>query len=286
MLNVVSYIRPESLEEALELMASGDLTPIAGGTDVIVQMRRGEPRKLLDLAGVGLDFVRSEGDLMEIGACVTHSTLSRHSAVRSGLPLLSLAADCVGTEQIRNRGTVGGNVVNASPSADTVPALLSHDAEVVLVSRAGTRTLPLGRFISGPYLTGRRGDELLHSIRLRRVAPGARAAFVKVGRRSAVNISRMTVAVCADVADDGVVGALRLSAGSAFPIACRLGEVEALLRGKRLTPELSREAGALASDLMVKTTGVRWSTPYKQPVLAGLVDRVLREVAGGGGGDA
>ena len=282
MLNVTCYARPRSLEEALELMAAGDRTPIAGGTDVIVQLRHGGPTKLVDVADLGLNFVRDEGEVLEVGACVTHSVLSRHPAVRTGLPLLSLAAGCVGTEQIRNRGTVGGNVVNASPSADTVPALLSHGAELVLVSQSGTRTVPLGQFISGPYLTHKKPDELLHSIRCRRAAPNTRVAFMKVGRRAAVNISRMTVAVCAEAAADGVIRDLRLSVGSAFPIACRLDEVEALLRGKRLTAELSREAGALASELMVKTTGVRWSTPYKRPVLAGLVEQVLSEVSGGG----
>jgi carbon-monoxide dehydrogenase medium subunit/xanthine dehydrogenase FAD-binding subunit len=282
MLNVTCYARPRSLEEALELMAAGDRTPIAGGTDVIVQLRHAGPRKLLDVADLGLNFVRDEGEFLEVGACVTHSALSSQSAVRAGLPLLSLAAGCVGTEQIRNRGTVGGNVVNASPSADTVPALLSHDAELVLVSRSGTRTVPLAQFISGPYLTHKKPDELLHSIRCRRVAPGTRVAFMKVGRRAAVNISRMTVAVCAEAAEDGVIRDIRLSVGSAFPITCRLDEVEALLRGKTLTAERCREAGALASELMVKTTGVRWSTPYKRPVLAGLVERALSEVSGGG----
>lgn len=277
MYNVVSYARPRSLEEALELMASGGVTPIAGGTDVIVQLRRGAPRKLLDVASLGLDFVREEGDVLEVGACVTHSALSRHPAVKSGAPLLSLAAACVGTEQIRNRGTVGGNVVNASPSADTVPALLCHDAGVVLASRAGNRTVPLESFISGPYLTDRRPDELLLSIRFRKTSPGERVSFLKVGRRSAVNISRMTVAACVGTTRGGVLSEVRLSVGSTFPVARRLAEVEALLRGKKLTDELSREAGALASDLMVKTTGVRWSTPYKQPVLAGLVERALRD---------
>jgi carbon-monoxide dehydrogenase medium subunit/xanthine dehydrogenase FAD-binding subunit len=151
----------------------------------------------------------------------------------------------------------------------------------MLVSQSGTRTVPLAQFMSGPYLTHKRPDELLHSIRCRRAAPGVRAAFMKVGRRAAVNISRMTVAVCAATAGDGVVSDLRLSVGSAFPIARRLGEVEALLRGKRLTAKLSREAGELASELMTKATGVRWSTPYKRPVLAGMIERALSEVSGG-----
>jgi carbon-monoxide dehydrogenase medium subunit/xanthine dehydrogenase FAD-binding subunit len=90
------------------------------------------------------------------------------------------------------------------------------------------------------------------------------------------------VAVCADVAEDGAARDVRLSVGSAFPIACRLGDVETLLRGNRLTQKLAREAGALASELMVKRTGVRWSTPYKQPVLSGLVERALLQAAGGG----
>jgi CO/xanthine dehydrogenase FAD-binding subunit len=280
MLNVSYYARPQSIDEALDLLSEGDVTPIAGGTDVIVQLRHGGPRKLIDIGGLGLGHVRADGAFVEIGACVTHSTLRDNASVKASAPLLSRAAASVGTEQIRNRGTVGGNIVNASPSADTVPALLCHEAELVLVSKSGTRTVPIGEFISGPYLTVRRPDELLHSIRCKTSRPGARVAFLKLGRREAVNISRMTIAVYAEIGDDGVVSDARVSAGSAFPTACRLGEVEAMLRGNYCTEKLFCEAGALTSELMVRRTGVRWSTPYKKPVIEGLIERALREARG------
>lgn len=279
--NVTHYVQPESLEEALELMASGELAPVAGGTDLMVQLRHGGPGRLVDITGLGLSFVRVEGGIVEIGACVTHSSLAHHSALRTDVKLLSMAAASVGTEQIRNRGTIGGNLVNASPSADTVPALLNHDAELVLLSRNGTRSVQLSEFISGPYLSERRPDELLHSIRCTKGVARARTSFIKVKRRAAVNISRMTVALYAEMQEDGTARDVRLSAGAAFPIACRIADVEAMVRGNRYSEKLCKEAGALASRLMVKRTGVRWSTPYKEPVLAGLVERALREVMAG-----
>jgi CO/xanthine dehydrogenase FAD-binding subunit len=283
MINVLSYHRPESLEEALDLMARRELTPIAGGTDLIPQMRDGEPRALIDTRRLGLDSVKVDGLTVEIGPSVTHSRLCHTSDIKNLLPLLSAATGAIGSVQIRNRGTMGGNIVNASPSADTLPALLNYDAEVVLVSKTGKRRMKLEDFVKWPYATDRKPDELLSSIVCKALgaAPGARTSvcFLKLGRRNAVNISRMSLALLATTEAGGKIKFARVSAGSVFPVAKRMLEVERLLNGQIMSKKLFEEAGTLATELLVAETGLRWSSPYKMPVLKGLIERALSQVA-------
>lgn len=283
MINVVSYYSPESLEEALDLMASREFTPIAGGTDLIPQMRDGESRALIDTRCLDLDYVKVTDGIVEIGACVTHSRLCAHLDIRKSLPLLSSATGVIGSPQIRNRGTIGGNVVNASPSADTVPALLNYDAEVVLVSKAGKRSTKLEDFIRWPYGTDRKPDELVSSIvcRASSAIPGAKTSscFLKLGRRRAMNISRMSLAVLLTVEEDGKIKSARVSAGAVFPVAKRMLDVERLLTGQIISRKLFEDAGILATELLITETGVRWSTPYKMPVLKGLLERALYQLA-------
>jgi len=296
MINVVSFCRPASLEEALDLMASRHLTPVAGGTDIVPQSRDGEPRELIDTTGLGLDDIKvdgNSGNVIDIGASVTHSTLCGSPVIRELLPLLAKAAGSIGCEQIRNRGTIGGNVVNASPSADTVPALLNHDAEVVLVSRAEKRIVKLEKFITRPYETDRKPGELLTSIMCKATGAlpgmsacsggsayhGASCCFFKLGRRAAMNISRMSLALIVACGAGGKVTLARVAAGAVFPVARRMLEVERLLEGQVMSKKLFEEAGTLATELLVMETGIRWSTPYKMPVLKGLLERVLRQLA-------
>jgi CO/xanthine dehydrogenase FAD-binding subunit len=283
MINVASYYRPASMDEALDLMASRELTPIAGGTDLIPQLREGEPRNLIETGGLGLNYVKVTAETLEIGASVTHSKLCCNPNVRRFFPLLSSAAGLIGSVQIRNRGTIGGNVVNASPSADTVPALLNHDAEVVLVSKAGKRSVKLEDFIKWPYTTDRKPGELVSSIvcKASGAMPGAKtiSCFLKLGRRSAMNISRMSLALLIASGADGEIRSARVSAGAVFPVAKRMVEVELLLRGRVMSKKLFGEAGSLATELLAAETGVRWSTPYKMPVLKGLLERALHQVA-------
>lgn len=283
MLSVASYYRLASLDEALDLMASRELTPIAGGTDLIPQMRDGESRAVIDTRCLGLDYVKLADGIAEIGACVTHSRLCAHLDIRKSLPLLSSATGVIGSAQIRNRGTIGGNVVNASPSADTVPALLNYDADVVLVSKAGKRNMKLEDFIKWPYATDRKPNELVSSIVCRApgVIPGAKTSscFLKLGRRRAMNISRMSLAVLLTVEEDGKIKSARVSAGAVFPVAKRMLDVERLLTGQIISRKLFEDAGILATELLITETGVRWSTPYKMPVLKGLLERALYQVA-------
>jgi CO/xanthine dehydrogenase FAD-binding subunit len=282
-INVVSYCRPESLEEALDLMASREFTPIAGGTDLIPQMHDGEPRALIDTRRLGLDYVKLIDGTIEIGPCATHARLCHDLDIRKLLPLLSVATRVIGSVQIRNRGTIGGNIVNASPSADTVPVLLNYDAHVVLVSKGGKRSMKLEDFIERPYVTDRKPDELLSSIvcGVSGAVPGAKTSFcfLKLGRRNAMNISRMSLALLLTAGADGRIKSACVSAGAVFPVARRMAEVERLLSGQIMSKKLFEEAGTLATELLITETGVRWSTPYKMPVLKGLLERGLYQAA-------
>lgn len=283
MISVADYRKPSSRDEALELLSSGDYRVIAGGTDLIPQLRHGDTRKLLDIGRLGLSFIITDQEYIEIGAVVTHTQISTNQTLLFQLPLLARASGQVGSWQIRNRGTVGGNLVNASPCADTAPALLNYDAEIILLSRGGKRILPLADFIQTPYQTLIRSDELLYSIRCRKLSQTTGHSYIKLGRRQAVNIARMSLAVTLAKDENDVITRAVIAAGSVFPKPSRISGVENMLCGQKITPTLFREAGCLAAQLMINESGYRWSTPYKKPVLEGLIERALREASGMGG---
>lgn len=280
MISVDDYRFPRMIEEALDLMSSGEFVPLAGGTDLIPQLRQGLSMKLLDTRALGLDFIRKENNEIEIGAGATHALLAVDPIVKNNLPLIAAAASMVGSIQIRNRGTVGGNVVNASPCADTVPALLIYDTEVCLISKDGKRTVKLSDFISGPYTTQKRPDELLYSFKCNPLKNQTGCSFQKLGRRQAVNISRMTLAVSLAVKENKIESA-RISGGSVFPTPARMEKLEKLLIFQNVSDGLFDKAADLAGELMIAESGKRWSTPYKKPVLIGLVKRALAEAAQG-----
>ena len=280
MISVISYKRPQTLAEALSLMRSGEFAPIAGGTDLVPQMRHSQPRQLMDISRIGIDFINSEIDAVEIGAAATHTRLNSDNSIKEFLPLLSRASGLVGSWQIRNRGTVGGNIVNASPCADTVPALLIYDAKVVLVSSKKKRMISLAEFILKPYLTDIKPNELLHSIICRKSDQPAGASYLKLGRRQAVNISRMTLAVSLVKDENDIIKSAQIAVGSVFPVPSRVTELENMLVGQTITSALFNDAANLAADLMIRESGLRWSTSYKKPVLIGLMGRALNEAAG------
>jgi CO/xanthine dehydrogenase FAD-binding subunit len=279
MINVLTYKRPVTLKQAIELMASGEFSPIAGGTDLILQLRHGKPKNLLDVSLLGLDLIKDLGDTIEIGAAVTHGRLSSDPIIRKFLPVLSRAAGLVGSLQIRNRGTVGGNIVNASPCADTAPALLVYDTEVILKSNKGERRIKLSEFMTAPYSTLLQPNELLYSFICKKAPDNSNCTYIKLGRRQAVNISRMSIAVSLCQNNNKIVQSVQIAGGSIFPAPSRLLEVENKLTGQSISEGLFEEAGDYAAELMIKHSGYRWSTPYKQPVLAGLIKRALAEVS-------
>jgi CO/xanthine dehydrogenase FAD-binding subunit len=222
----VDFLQPRTLRQALEAKAERpEALPIAGGTDVMVELNfdRGRPAAILDLTRVAelADWDR-DGDRHRVGAGVTYTRAIDELA--AALPGLALAARTVGSPQIRNRGTIGGNLGSASPAGDCHPPLLAGDAEVELVSVAGTRTLPVGEFFTGPKRSALRADELIAAVHV--PAATGPQQFAKIGTRNA-----MVIAVCSfALALDPQRRSVGTGIGSAGPTPLRAEEAERFLR--------------------------------------------------------
>jgi len=269
----------KSVDDALALAARYRETGrfLAGGTDLIIQMQRGriEPEHLIDLSPIAsLHGIREEEDGFVIGALTTHKDIERYPGFRGALHGLVEAARVVGGHQIRNVGTIGGNVVNASPAADLVPVLLALNAEAVLLGAAGERRMPLAQFLTGPGLTRRRAEELLISIRLPRLPPGSATAFLKAGRRKAMEISVVCVAARLTLQDRRISTAA-LALGAVGPTGLRAGAAERFLEGRTAEPAVLAEAGRLAADAAMPVGDVRASAEHRRQIVPALIERAL-----------
>ena len=274
------YHEPESIAQAVDLATRhGDaMRFLAGGTDLIVQMRRGKqgPRHVVSLDRVpGLADIGANGGVT-LGARVTHRAIERHPGLQGHLRALVEGARVVGGHQIRNVGTVGGNVVNASPAADVVPPLLVLDAAVTVLGADGERVLPLDGFATGPGRTVRHPHELLTRIAV--PAPPARSAtaFLKAGRRRAMEISLVCVAVrvTLDAALERCVEA-RIALGAVAPTALRARAAERALEGQVAGGDAFARAGRLAAEATAPISDVRASAAFRRHLVATLVPRAL-----------
>ncbi len=275
------YHKPTTLAEALRLR---EATPgarfIAGGTDLWVRMRQGReaPPALVSLRAVRELSALDPGDPARIGAGVTLSELAKHERIRGRFPALVEAALAMGSVQIRNVATVGGNLCNASPAADLAPALLSYDARVEIRSASGRREIPLACFFAGPGRTSLAPGELLAAVLIPSPGPGARAAFLRRGRVR-MDLALASVAVRLEETG-GVLKGVRVAVGAVAPTPRRLPEVEALLEGKRPDPALFAEAGRLAAAGVAPITDLRASEGYRRQLVGVLVRRALARLCG------
>lgn len=275
-----AYHEPTSLAEAVDQGArfGADGCFLAGGTDLIIQIRRGKlrPRHVVSLHRIpGLDGIDANG-AVTLGALVTHRALERHSAFQGRLRALVEGAEVVGGHQVRNVGTVGGNIVNASPAADVVPVLLALDATVTWVGPGGERTLPLDGFLVGPGQTARRPGEILTSVGFPALPGHSATAFLKAGRRKAMEISVVCVAtrLTLDVDGERCVEA-RIALGAVAPTTWRARAAECALEGRAPTPDVLREAGRLAAAECRPISDVRASARYRTLLVEAMVPRAL-----------
>ena len=278
------FKQPSTMEELFALLeAFGPHAAIlAGGTDLMVAGRSGiyAGRVLVDITGLAqLRGIRQEGEEIVIGALTSLSDIEKSPLIQEKAGALALGARSAGSPQIRNRGTIGGNICNASPAADTLPALVALDAEVKLARAGAVRTLPLAEFILGAYKTRLAPDEVAVEVRFKAPAAGTASRFFKVGRRNALAISRLTVAAFLAVGTDGKVAHVALAPGAVFNRPARLADAEAALLGKEPTAETIDAAVVQASKAIVEAIGNRWSTPYKHPVCVNLCRRALTQMA-------
>jgi CO/xanthine dehydrogenase FAD-binding subunit len=248
---------------------------LAGGTDLVREIRRPghEPDLLVDLTGLrGFAGVRLDGGTLRVGALTTFTDLQRDPLLRQHALCLALAAAQVGSVQIRNAGTVGGNIANASPCADSATALTALDAEVTTVDGAGvTLTRPIGEVLLGPNRTSLAHDQAIVEFAFPALGPEYRTAFTKIGSRTAVSVARLSAALVVRFdAASGTLADVRLALGAVGGVAFRATEVEALLEGR---PADEESAHILADGCVAAICGSipdRPSLPYKRHAAIGL----------------
>lgn len=286
----IRFHRPSTIEEALELKARhGDAgVPVAGGTDLLVALREESsalpPVEVIDLAPLELlRGIRYEEGRLRIGPLATHDEIERSREIQRSAPLLSDASSTIGSPQIRNRGTVGGNICTAASCADTLPPLVALGASVTLRSVRGAREVAVKDLVLAPYRTTLGPDEILTDISVPVLGDGERSAFVKLGRRNALSISRMSVAVILERGADRILRRVRIAASSVLPTVRRFIEAESCLDGTIGDRAALEASGQALARAMVEGTGRRWSTPYKEPVVAVLVRRAVARAMGGEG---
>ena len=277
----VDFLRAGSIGEAVELLSTwgGDARPMAGGTDVMIQLRAGQlcPRALLHLGDLPEADGVLEGDEFRFGALTTHEQVWRSPAVTTRLRGMAMAARQVGGWQTQSIGTVVGNIANASPAADLVPPLLTADARVELTGPGGTRTVPLNGFLVGRRRIAKEPDELITGVS---AVPAGRATadhFVKVGRSSAMEVSIVSAAIRLTAGPDGTVQDCRIAVGAAGPVPFRAEEAELLLRGARPGTELFSEAAAAAAARATPIDDIRASARYRHQVLPRVIAKALQD---------
>jgi len=299
------YLKPSSLEEAIGLLKQygGQAKLIAGGTDVMVDIRQKKyaPQVLISLRGIeGLSYIREEDGGLRIGALTTHRELEKSPLVRERLGALADAVDNLGSVQVRNVATIGGNICNAAPSADTAPPLLVLGASVRIKGSEGERVLPLEEFFLGPGETALKDDEILVEFIIPSPPPNSASAYWKHTRRQAMDLPIIGVAMMLAVEKteapalkeafgreaplEELLGALdkselvcqevRLALGVAAPTPMRASKAEEFLRGKRVTQEALLQFGEIASSEATPRDTVRGAAWYRREMIKVLPKRL------------
>ena len=280
-MNKPDYLAPKTLNEALDALKKQKEKSkiIAGGTDLVPRMRAGvvNPEILIDLRLLGLNEIKTQGDWIHLGAGVTHTEILESDLLREHFPALIEAAQDIAGPPIRNRGTLGGNLVNASPAADLATPLIVYDAVAVITNNKGERSVPLGEFFTGPGQTVLKSEEILTEIRIPKMSAQTGAAFIKLGKRKAMAIAVVSAAVRLTLAKDGKISQARIALGSVAPVPLRAAKAEKILEGQTPTEELFIKAGQKASADASPITDLRSTAEYRKKMVAVLTRRALSE---------
>ena len=274
------YIKPGSIAEAVEALKTPGAMLLCGGTDLLVKRRMGivEPKLFVDISDLApLRVLREADGAIEIGAAVPIAEIIASPLVHEKLPLLPRVLGKLGSLQIRNRASLGGNLVNASPAADSAIPLLLYEAQLVLVSASGARNVPVEGFFRGPGKTVLQPGELIRAVRIPVPTSGFATFFHKVGRRKALTIAIASLGCLARVSA-GKIAEIRIAAGSVAPTPLRLRRTEALLTGSELSAETIEQARDSARDEVSPIDDVRGSAAYRRAVIGDLLTRFLEEL--------
>ena len=271
-------VASDSLQSTLTMLANGEgWHPIAGGTDLMVLLNAGKLpfRRLVSLRKLDeLRQIEVTEASVTIGAAVTYTQIQRHRVLRSEFPLLCQAASWTGGVANQNQGTLGGNIANASPAADSAPPLLVHDAKIHLISLAGSRSVPYSDFHLGYKAYAMRPDELLYAVDLPRRVPIWRYHGRKVGTRRAQAISKVSFAAAARL-ECGQVSDIRLAFASVAPVPLRCFATERILTQKPLTQETIANARQMLKSEITPISDIRSTASYRSQVAQNLLTEFL-----------
>jgi len=275
------YERPETIGEAIAAMRATDARALAGGTDLVPQLREGRRRAacIVDLKHIPemTTITLLPDGSVQIGAAVTATAAARHAAIVAGYPAVAESAQLIGGVQVQNRASLGGNICNAAPSADGVPALICHGAQAVIAGCDGMREIPVEAIFAGPGRTTLAAGELLIAIRLPPVVPNSAGAYRRFTPRREMDIAVAGTGAWLRVGHDGTIAEARLALASVAPTPIRAPTAERKLVGERPSGTLFEEAGRLAAKDARPISDTRGSANYRGALVAVLMARVLGE---------
>lgn len=278
------YYRAKNTDDACKLLSEyqGNMKLIAGGTDLMVQIKEKSSKvkamnAVLDISFLEeeLRYINEDDTHVYIGALATHTDIEESVIIKKYMPFLSEACATVGSPQIRNMGTLGGSICNASPAADPLTPLIADDAQVLIKGLSGKRLVDLTAFYKDKGAVDLKQDELVMGFVVKKNLQKRRTEFIKLGRRKALAISRLNAAISVILTEEGLLEDVRIAPGCIFVIPDRVRRAEEILNGKRPSKELFKQASQLVSDEMIARTGIRWSTEYKKPAIEGLIEEAL-----------
>ncbi len=287
MYSQIEVYSPKSLAEALEILSQkrDSIRPIAGGTDVMVMIKDGvlKEKALLNLSYVSeLSYIKEEDTVILIGAATKYREIRRSPLINAYAPILAEAVRQIGSPQIQNLGTIGGNLGTASPAGDSIPPLYVLNAKVKLQKKGGSREVPVDKFFLGPRKTVREPDELITEVSVQKMEAGSYYFFEKLGLRSANAISVVSVAGILKL-DQGRISYLRLALGAVAPTVIRAVEAEEAAKGSELNEENIKKIAKLAMEATKPITDIRGTAEYRRKATYGLVYEALYKIMKGMG---
>jgi aerobic carbon-monoxide dehydrogenase medium subunit len=281
------FYQPTTLEEASRLLKQngpgGRL--LAGGTDLVIALKEKGllPKYLVDLKRVpGLTGIRENGDgSITIGALTTMREIEISPLITKKFPFLAQSAAEVGSIQIRNRATIGGNMANATPSADTAPALMALNATAKIVGLNGERSVALEEFFKGPGLTGMRAEEVLAEINIPKTGPRLVGDYIKFSPREMMDLAYVGIAVAYNLGADKKCDGVRIVLGAVAPTPIRAKRAETALEGQNLTETLAEKVGQIAAEEAKPISDVRSSADYRRAMVGAMTARAILNAAVG-----
>jgi CO/xanthine dehydrogenase FAD-binding subunit len=284
----LDYIRPESMDETIGLLSRADngrYRVYAGGTDLIPKIKKRllkTPEAIVDLKGIpGMDFIEldDKGGL-RMGALSTVRSVAASPVVQERYSLLSQAAGSIASTQVQNRGTVAGNICSAVPSADSAPALLCLEADLLCIGEKGERIIAIEEFFTGPMESALHRNEILKEIRIPPLSEHTRGVYIKLSTRSRMDLAVVGVAVLTMV-DEETVKMIRIALGAVGPTPMRAREAESVIQGQKATEERIRKAALKASEESRPIDDHRASAEYRRMMVEVLVRRGIHQCLSG-----